>query len=404
MKGSLLKAGIPLGIVLISIGAAAVMVMSKKPPEKVEVEEKAFLVSAEPVALEDLNFVVKSQGTVMPRVETVLSAQVSGKVVSVSDAFIAGGKFKKGDILVQLEQADYMTDLKSAEAELARAQAALEEEEARGKVAAEEWRSVNKSVAPQLGLRKPQLAKEMANVRAAEAQLERAKRNLERSTIRAPYEGLVKAKNVDLGQFVGTGSQLGTIFSTEVAEVRIPLSDNDLAYLELPSNGGGLNHVSLTAQVAGKRVEWQGKLVRSEGVLDSQRRVIYAVAEVQDPYLRKVGSEGTQLKFGRFVQVEIIGNRGENMAVIPRNLLRLDGTVLVVGQDRKLKIRNVTVQRADAKFAYISSGLESGELIASSAIPNAYDGMLVRLPGDKDTPAEKDEPDVSATAIASSGG
>lgn len=404
MKGSLIKAGLPLGIILIAAAAAAVMVMSKKPPEKTAVEEKAFLVSAVPVVLEDLNFVVKSQGTVLPRVETVLSAQVSGKVVNVSDAFIAGGVFQKGDILVQLEKADYITDLKLAEAELARAQAALEEEQARGKVAAEEWRSVNKSVAPELGLRKPQLAKEMANVRAAEAQLERAKRNLERSTIRAPYEGLVKSKNVDLGQFVGTGSQLGTIFSTEVAEVRIPLSDNDLAYLELPSNGAGKNHVSLTAKVAGQYAQWQGKLVRSEGVLDNQRRVIYAVAEVSDPYLRREGAQGTPLKFGRFVQVEIVGNRGENMVVLPRSLMRLDGTVLVVDEDRTLRVREVAVQRADANYVYISGGLRSGELVASSAIPNAYDGMLVRLPGDEEKPSNKDEPDASPTAIASSGG
>lgn len=403
MKGSLIKAGLPLGIILIAVGFAAVMVMSKKPPEKVVVEEKAFLVSAEPVSLEDLNFVVKSQGTVMPRVETVLSAQVSGKVESVADAFIAGGMFKKGDVLVQLEQADYVTDLKSAEAELARAQAALEEEQARGKVAAEEWRSVNNTVAPELGLRKPQLAKEMANVRAAEAQRERAQRNLERSTIRAPYDGLVKAKNVDLGQFVATGSQLGTVYSTEVADIRMPLSDHDLAYLELPSNGQGDNHVALTARVAGKNVQWQGKLVRSEGVLDAQRRVIYAVAEVKDPYLRQSGAQGTQLKFGRFVQAEIVGNRGENMVVLPRNLLRLDGTVLVVSDDRKLSIREVQVQRADAQYVYISGGLESGELVASSAIPNAYNGMSVRLPGDV-TPAPEDKPDESATAIARSGG
>lgn len=403
MKGSLVKAGLPLVIVLIALAAAAVMVMSKKPPEKVVVEEKAFLVSAEPVALEDLNFVVKSQGTVLPRVETVLSAQVSGKVVAVSDAFIAGGMFNKDDILVQLEKADYETDLKSAEAELARAQAALEEEQARGKVAAEEWRSVNNTVAPELGLRKPQLAKEMANVRAAEAQRERAMRNLERSTIRAPYDGLVKAKNVDLGQFVATGSQLGTIYSTDVAEIRMPLSDNDLAYLELPTNGQGDNHVSLSARVAGKNVQWQGKLVRSEGVLDAQRRVIYAVAEVKDPYLREQNAQGTELKFGRFVQAEIVGNRGENMVVLPRSLLRLDGTVLVVSEDRKLNVREVQVQRADAQYVYISGGLESGELVASSAIPNAYNGMNVRLPGDT-PPATEDKPDESATAIARSGG
>ena len=387
MKSALVKAGLPLLIVIVAIVVAAGMIMSKKPPEKNEVEQKAFLVNASPVEMQDLNFVVKSQGTVQPKIETVLSAQVSGKVVSVSDAFIEGGMFLKGDVLMQLEQDDFITDLKSAEAELARATAALEEEQARGKVAAEEWRTVKTSVAPELGLRKPQLAKEMANVRAAEAQLERAKRNLQRTTITAPYDGLVKSRNVDLGQFVSTGSQIGMIYSTGKAEVRMPLSDNDLAYLQLPGQSEGDIAVTLRAKVAGKEVSWQGVLARDEGVLDSQRRVIYAIAEVADPYLRTNGLHNVQLKFGRFVQAEIVGNRGENIVVLPRNVLRLDGTVLIVDPQRKLTIRSVQVQRADEKFVYINSGLEAGELVVTSAVPNPYDGMLVRLPEDDDSNA-----------------
>lgn len=404
MKGRLVQAGLPLVIILIAVAVAAVMILSKKPPEKVEAVEKAFLVSAEPAIMEDLNFVVKSQGTVMPKVETIMSAQVTGRVVKVADEFIAGGMFKQGDLLIQLEKDDYITDLKSAEAELARAVAALEEEQARGKVAAEEWRTIKGSIATELGLRKPQLAKEMANVSAAEAQVERAKRNLERTTVKAPYDGLVKSKQVDLGQYVTAGSQVGTLYSTDVAEVRMPLSDNDLAYLELPTSTVSQNQVSLYSRVAGKNVQWQGKLARNEGVLDAQRRVIYAVAEISDPYLRAPSAVGVPLKFGRFVQAEIIGNRGENMVVLPRNLLRLDGTVIVVDEDRKLRIRNVEVHRADANFVYISGGLVAGELVASSAIPNAYDGMAVRLPGDDEKESLKDEPDPSATAIANAGG
>ncbi|MDF2177225.1 efflux RND transporter periplasmic adaptor subunit [Aliiglaciecola sp. CAU 1673] len=398
MSSKLKKVGIPVAIIAVAIAVAAGMIAGREPPEKTVQENKAFLVDTTAVYKQDLNFVVNSQGTVLPKYETTLSSQVSGKIMSLSPNFIEGGMFKKGDVLLMLEQDDYLTALKTAEAELARAKAAYEEEEARGKVAAEEWKSVKNSVAPELGLRKPQLAKEKANVLAAEAQLELAKRNLARTEIRAPYDGMVKSKLVDVGHFVTTGSQLGVIYGTEVAEVRLPLSDNDLAYLELPSAEGEAS-VVLSAKVAGQQMQWSGKLVRNEGVVDQQSRVIYAVVEVPDPYARNASSNHLPLKFGRFVKAEIQGNHAEDMVVLPRSVLRLDGSVLVVDTERKLRIREVQVQKADEKFVYIQSGLEQGELVTTSAVPNPVDGMAVRLPTDDDS-GDENEPVATATAMA----
>ncbi len=397
MKHSLVKVGLPVLIIIAAVLFAMLMVMSREAPEKVEQEEKAFLVNAKPVALENLNFKVEAQGTVRPKVQTVLSTQVSGKVVALSDAFVEGGMFKKGDVLVKLEQADYITDMKAAEAELARVKAALEEEQARGKVAEVEWRSVKNSVAPELGLRKPQLAEALANVRAAEAELERAQRNLDRTLIKAPYDGLVKTKDIDVGQYLTVGETLGTVFGTDIAEVRLPLTDNDLAYLNL--NDSALP-VSLTARVAGKNHVWQGKLVRSEGVLDEDSRVIYGVVEVKDPYVRISTNSQAPLRFGRFVRAQITGERADNIVVLPRQLLRLDGSVIVVKADMTLKITHVNVVRADEENVYIDQGLEQGDLIATSVIPNPYDGMTVRLPSDH---TEQEADTASDTAIARAG-
>lgn len=393
------KVGLPIVIVLGAVIVAAGVVMSRKPPEKNEVEQKAFLVDTQVVETQNLNFIVKSQGTVQPKTQTVLSAQVTGKVVSIAPQFIEGGMFRKGDMLVQLEQADYITDLKASEAELARAQAALEEEQARGKVAAEEWKTVRGSVAPELGLRKPQLAKEMANVRAAEAQLERAQRNLERTVIKAPYDGLVKEQSVDIGQFVAIGTKLGSLYNTDVAEVRMPLSDNDLAYLELPgmSAEGLTPKVSIYANVAGQQASWKGVLARNEGVLDETSRVIYAVAEIKDPYQRNTDAQGIPLKFGRFVTTRIEGNFAENIVVLPRSVLRLDGTVLTVDDESRLHIQDVVVQKADESSVYISSGLNVGDRVITSAVPNPVENMAVRLP--------EDETEIGGnTAVASTGG
>lgn len=382
MKNSILvKSGLPLLIIIVAFVAAAVMIKSRKPPEQLPVEVPAFLVDAKPIKAEEVSFVVKSQGNVVPKNSTALSSQVSGQLVSLSDAFIAGGTFKKGEILATLEQDDYRTDLKLAEAELAQAQAALQEEIARGKVAEQEWLSVRNVAPPELGLRKPQLAKEQANVKAAEAKLERAKRNLSRTQIKAPYNGIVVERNIDLGQFVTTGATLGTLYSTDTAEVRLPITDSDLMFVDIAGQSKQGAPVALSANVGGVKRTWQGTLIRSEGVLDTQSRVIYAVVEVEDPYNLQA-SHSAPLRFGQFVEAEITSRQTEKMFVIPRNNLRLDNTVLTVNDEREIEIKDVEVARTTASKVYLRGGLDEGTLVVTSAVPNPFNGMKVRLPGD----------------------
>lgn len=398
MKNSMLmKSGLPLFIVLIAFIAAAVMIKSRKPPEQVPVDIPAFLVDAEAVNSEQVSFIVKSQGNVVPRNKTSLSAQVSGQVVSLSDVFIAGGTFKKGDVLATLEQDDYRTDLKLAEAELAQAQAALQEEIARGKVAEQEWRSVSSVAPPELGLRKPQLAKEQANVKAAEAKLERAKRNLERTKITAPYNGIVVERNIDLGQFVAMGSLLGTVYSTDTAEVRLPITDSDLMFINIAGQSSEGVPVSLTASVGGVKRTWQGQLVRSEGILDTGSRVVYAIVEVQDPYNFKA-SHKAPLRFGQFVEAEITSRQNEQLLVLPRSILRLDNTVLTVNDNREIEIKPVEVARTTAKEVFIRSGIEEGTLVVTSAVPNPYNGMKVRLPGDEPVLSDEARADAQSSS------
>ncbi|MDC8831213.1 efflux RND transporter periplasmic adaptor subunit [Alteromonas gilva] len=387
---SLVKSALPIILLVLAAIAATIMIISKKPPEKKVVEEQAFLVDAQPVYSENIEFTVSSQGNVQPEHKTSIAIQVSGRVVSVADNFVVGGMFKQGDVLLTVEQDDYQTELSLAEAELAQAEAALQEELARGKVAAQEWRSVNDVVAPELGLRKPQLAKEQANVKAAKAKLARAQRNLSRTQVIAPYDGIVVERSVDLGQFVGTGSLVGEIYATDVAEIRLPLTDSDLAFIDLSTGIANQNEVTLSAVVGGKSMQWQGKLVRSEGVLDTTNRLIYAVVEVKDPYLRSAGAQGAPLRFGQFVKAVISGTNAQSLIVLPRNLLRLDGTVLVVDDNNQLFIRDVDVVRSSPESVFIAGGLDDGDKVVRSAVPNPYDGMPVRLP--EENPATQDKP------------
>ncbi|MDP5144193.1 efflux RND transporter periplasmic adaptor subunit [Rheinheimera baltica] len=400
MASKVIKIAVPVVIIVLAVVASSALISMRKPPEKKEEQRQSVLVNAETIQTEDLVYKIQSQGTVKPRLETNLSSEVNGRIVEVADNFIEGGFFNEGDLLVRVEQSDYLTNVKAAQASLANAQAALEEEKARGRVAEEEWRSFTDGTAPELGLRRPQLASALATVRSAEAELERANRDLARTEIRAPYAGLVKSRNANLGQFITRGSSVGTIYGTDVAEIRLPLTDNDAGFIQLPdfADDSVKPDVTLTATVSGEVVQWPAKLVRTEGVLDERSRVIYAVAQVQDPYQRNSPVK-TPLRFGRFVQAEILGDATTNVIVVPRYLLLAQQQVLVVDKDSQLQFRPVVLERSDERHAYVRSGFLDGDRLAVSAIANPLAGTVVRVSGDTDEQVANDAASEEATAL-----
>ena len=365
-------------VLLIVFGAFVLMFLlfaARQAPKKAEETKPATLVQLQAVVPQDLRYTVRSQATVQAKTETSLVSEVNGKIIDIADSFVAGGFFKKGELLVRVEPADYQTSVKSAEAALANATATLEEERARAKVAETEWQSFTAGRAPALGLRKPQLASALAKVRSAEADLERARRDLSRTEIRAPYDGIVKTRQANLGQFVSRGSQLGVVLDTAVAEIRFPLSQQDMqdlgpyqAQLALPT--------SLFAQVGDKQLQWQATVVRTEGVLDEKSRVIYAVAEFMDPYQRQGHAE--PLRFGQFVRAEIQGRMAGQVTELPRHLLKPGQQVLVADKDLQLQFRTVEVDRTDDKHAYIRQGLLAGDQLVVSPLANPLPGLKVR--------------------------
>ncbi len=227
--------------------------------------------------------------------------------------------------------------------------------------------------------------------------MERAKRNLARTKITAPYNGIVVERNIDLGQFVAMGSVLGTIYSTDTAEVRLPITDSDLMFINIAGQSSEGAPVSLTATVGGVKRVWEGQLVRSEGILDTGSRVVYAIVEVQDPYNLQ-SSHKSPLRFGQFVEAEITSRQNEELVVLPRSILRLDNTVLTVNDNREIEIKPVEVARTTAQDVFIRSGIAEGSLVVTSAVPNPYDGMKVRLPGDEPVLADTAEADTTDSA------
>ncbi|KKO46077.1 membrane protein [Arsukibacterium ikkense] len=400
MSSFFVKVILPVLVVVFAIAAAVGLAKLRQPPEKTEESRPAILVNVSGIEPDNVVYHISSQGMVTPKLETSLVSEVNGRVVMVAEQFVAGGFFNKGDLLVRVEQSDYLTNVKAAEAALANSQAMLAEEKARVKVAEEEWRSFTSGTAPALGLRQPQLASALASVQSAEAELERVRRDLSRTEIRAPYDGMVRSRAANLGQFISRGTVLGSIVGTDVAEIRLPLTDTDMAFLTMPAaTVTESNKVTLTSTVAGQQLSWPATLVRSEGMLDERSRVMYVVAEVTDPYQRK--SQGQPiLNFGRFVGASIVGSQAEQVVRVARHLLLPGNQILVVDKDNTLQFRQVSVDRATAQFAYIKDGLEVTDQLALSAISNPLAGTVVRVAGASQSIDDTEQPTQLADAAA----
>lgn len=391
---------LPLGLIALSVVAVIVMVTiaQGKRPDRRDATDAAVLIEAIRADVSSLNFSVVSQGPVEPRTETTLVAEVSGQIVSVSPNFIAGGFFRKGEVLLQIDPSDYETALLRAQATLASRKAQLADVKARSEQALKDWRNLGREGEPSdLVLRKPQLAEAEAAVLAAQAELQQADRNLERTRIRVPYDGLVRSKQVDVGQFVSPGTPLGVSFAVDRAEIRLPLSGDDLEYLDLPSatrlDRAQRIPVDLVSRNGNSERRWSGEIVRTEGVVDNSSRVIYAVAEVADPYGFLGESEQPELKMGTFVRAEIQGRHVDDVIILPRSVLQPDNTVLVANDEWKLEVREVSIARAEPRSVYIDAGIYDGEWVVTTSLDAPIPGTQLAIRGEE--PPSPAGPDVS---------
>jgi RND family efflux transporter MFP subunit len=396
---------LPVGLIALSLVLVAGLIAVNKArrPERKEEAVQATMVDAIPVERVSLNLSVFSQGSVAPRTETTLVAEVSGIIVNVSPNFVAGGFFRLGETLLEIDPSDYQAGLKRAQANLASRKAQFAEQKARADQALKDWKNMGRQGEPSdLTLRKPQLAEAMANVQAAEAELQKAERDLERTRIKLPYDGLVRTKQVDIGQYVAPGTPLGVTFAIDTVEIRLPLSATDVSYLDLPSATDPADkpkpQVTLTTENSGIRGQWQAEIIRTEGVIDEKSRVTYAVAQVVDPYGVLGQSHQAELQVGTFVRAEIQGLRANNVFRLPRSVLRADNTVLVANAERKLEIRQVNVLRAEPRSVYISDGIADGDLVITTTLDAAIPGTQLAISGEERTAPTLDAPNESAVA------
>ncbi len=375
-------------LVLAAAGLGAYTLIQNRP--EVQVQVPVFEppgVRVQRVVFQDVTLTVKSQGTVGPRTESQLAPEISGRVIRVAPSFASGGFFEAGDVLLEIDPYDYQQAVIGARGQLAQARLRLAQEEAEADVARREWAALGRGDPRALTLREPQLEDARAALAAAEASLDRATRDLDRAEIRAPYGGRVRRKSVDVGQFVTVGSPVATIYAVDYAEIRLPLPDAELAYLDLPLSYRGAENrvgprVTLRANFAGQTHEWQGRIVRTESEIDPVSRMVHLVAQVKDPYAPGTDPTRPPLAVGMYVEAEIEGKVVTGVAVLPRSALRGSSQLLVVDGDSRLRFRDVDILRATTEAVLVRAGLEEGEAVSLSPLEAVTDGMQVQILGD----------------------
>lgn len=378
-KQRFLKTLLPTAVLLTAVGATWAMIELSPgtlPKATEPVVPTVQIVRAEPQTLK-LN--VLSQGVVTPREEIDLIAEISGKVLQMHPALVSGGFFEANDVLLMIDPRDYDYAIVAANAKIAEAKRVLINERAQVEQANSEWQALGQGEASDLALRKPQLAEAEAKLQAAEADLAKAKLDRSRCELRAPFAGRVMSKQVGRGQFLSAGSVIARIFANDVAEIRLPIGIDQLAFLDLPQGNKTPKrrwpNVVLHAEVGGQLQHWPGHIVRSEAALDKSSGQLFLIAQVEQP--DQSAADRVPLLSGLFVQAEIEGVTRDKVITLPRSALNTLQQVKLVNNEQRLELRQVEVLRTDTDKAIIKSGLNSGDQVVISEMPMPVAGMRV---------------------------
>jgi multidrug efflux system membrane fusion protein len=376
---------LPLIVIVAAFLIAAIMSAFKPNSLELESPDREVAVTTELINQSNVELQVSSQGTVEPRTSTTLVSEVSGAVLEVASQFEVGGTFKKGDILIRLDPADYKVAKQRAEAQLKNAKAQLLTEQARSIQAKKEWQMTGRPIedAPILALRTPFLAEAEARLLQAQAEVAQAELKIQRTVIRAPYAGMVSATHVDIGQYVTIGTRLGSIFAIDYAEIRLPMTDKQMSKLSLAKSAIKNQpfteaKVELKAMVNGQQVSWPAVLVRSEGTIEQSSRAQYLVAQIDDPYHLNNQQNSQPLLMGTFVEATVTGKIIKDVYALPRYALRSNQRIATVTAEKRLKMITVDYSYEDRNYYYLTSDLDEGVEVVTSGMGIMVDGMKVK--------------------------
>ena len=376
---------IPAAIVTFGALVFAVLMATRAEVERAEPTADVPIVRTMVVEPAPLRLGVEAHGTVEPPVESELRAQVAGEVVWVSPELSPGGFFESGAVLARLDDTDYRHELEAARAARDRAESALSvtrrEHDRQQRLVNESAASVARADEARDAFRAADAELREANVRVS-----RAEHDLARAALIAPYAGRTRTKDVDVGQFVRRGDEIAQLYSIDYAEVPLPLSDRELAFLDLPhpfrgAGGGDVAdgpRVTLRAEFAGVPSEWTGRIVRTSAEIDARSRTVTVVARIDDPYGRSPSGPDMPLPVGLFVEARIEGREIPNAIVLPTTALHDGDTVYVVDGESRVRFRHVEIIRDRREEVVLGGGLESAARVVTSSLRGAVEGMRVR--------------------------
>lgn len=379
-----MKIVLPVAVVLISL--LSFKLMMDNPPQVPQREVPANYPAVEYVVAQPktVNLSVYSQGRIAPHTETVVKTQVNGEVKWMSPLLVHGGVFKAGEALLKLDTTDYEAELANSKTALLRAETELNHAQREHK----RMRSLKaKSLASDTQLDNAARALKLAEAQMNEARVRNraAQKNMERTTITAPFTGRVRSEHVDIGQFITRGEQVAVLYATDYYEVRLPIDIEKFTYLSMRSNDRGVlpneqrPFVTLTSKDGVNEYQWLGVLQRTEGELDAETRLLHGVVQVEN----LADSDQMPLLLGLFVHAEIEGRTVDNVVQLPRAALRDNSQVLVIDEESRLRYRKVDVLRVQGETVLVQAGLEAGEKVCSSPLLIVVDGMRVQASADE---------------------
>ncbi|HED32722.1 MAG TPA: efflux RND transporter periplasmic adaptor subunit [Gammaproteobacteria bacterium] len=369
----------------VSIVIASLLFMFKPVAEKQPVKTELSLAEFMRVDIKPAAITVHTQGSVSAKTHINLVAEVSGRITEMAQLKLNGGFFKKGELLLAIDSMDYQLAMTRARAQVAAAKQQLIKVETEAGQARFDLKQLGRdpSKSTAYALREPHLAEAQANLQAAQADLKISQLQLERTRVKAPFDGRVISKSVDIGQYVSTGSVLADIYSTDIAQVRLPLSMRQIELLgiTLDNRQSQLQRVEieLSSEHFLDKHYWQAKLSHIEGVLDERNRMVYVVAEVARPYVRDEKYPNRPfLTPGMFVRAALTGRKKDAVAILPRSSLRRENEVWVIDENDRLLKKHVEIFTRGEHFIYVKSGLQQGERVIVNAIDYPIEGMPLR--------------------------
>ncbi len=378
----LVKIILPLLILLGAIGLSAFIIKTKPTPERKSKPEAEVVVEVLPLQSSDYPIQISAQGTVRPRTESTLVPEVSGKILTIAPQFRDGSFFEKGQTLLQIDPSNYEIAVTIARSKVAEMNILLAEEQAKAEQAQRNWQRLGQSGTPSdLVLRKPQLMSARAALASAEAQLQKAELDLKRTRIIAPYAGRILDQKVDIGQYVTPGTVLADIYAVDYAEIRLPLSDYELQYIDYPDlyrgqdpNDLTLPEVTLKASMGDQHYQWLGRIVRAEGAYDARNRRLALIAQVENPYGQNEHKR-PPLKVGQFIEAQIQGKILNDVFVIPVTALRENDQIILVNSQSQLNLVAVNVLWRNEKEAVIKGDLSPGDWLCITPLQYVVNGM-----------------------------